>query len=76
MKPRSWLVEKYGERTADQIIAKKKEQQASKKPGEPEYCMYNPDLPDDEESLINLNGLCSNELGSCGNVACCSSWGL
>ena len=50
MKPKAWLVDKYGEAVADQVIEKKKEQQSKRKPNEVHYTMPNPDIPDSEDS--------------------------
>lgn len=52
MKDRAWLIAKYGESTAEQVMATKKEQQAKKKPDEPNYTMDNPDVPGSEETCM------------------------
>ena len=54
MRPKSWLVEKYGLGVADAIIAEKRAMQAKRQPHEPQYCMRNPDLPNSEESWKNI----------------------
>ena len=54
-KTRPWLIEKYGEATALQIIQSKKDLQAKRGPNDPVWVMANPDVPDSEVShLLNL----------------------
>ena len=55
MKDKAWLIEKYGEATALQIIQSKKDLQAKRGPNDPVWVMANPDVPDSEVSrLLNL----------------------
>ncbi len=51
MKPREWLIARYNDPiVVDAVIAQKRELQANRKPGDPVYCLRNPDLPNSPES--------------------------
>lgn len=49
MRPKTWLVEKYGEGVAATIIAEKRAMQQKRQPADPIFCMRNPDLPQSED---------------------------
>ena len=52
MKDKDWLVQKYGEPTALQIIKTKKDLEAKRGPHDPAWVMANPDVPDSEVSYL------------------------
>lgn len=54
MKDRTWLLERYKDEVAvNSIIAKKREAQAQRKPGDPMFVMRNPDLPESEDPVLS-----------------------
>ena len=57
MRSKLWLVENYGATLAEEIIAGKIKLQATRTAADPMWIMSNPDLPDNEESWINI--ICS-----------------
>ena len=54
MKNRAWLVEKYGEGTADSIIENKRQMQLKRKSTDPQYVMDNPDIPGSKETFLEI----------------------
>ena len=53
MKDRTWLEDRYGTLAAAEIIKTKREAQAKRQEGEPNYVIRNPDLPDSEVAWLS-----------------------
>lgn len=54
MKPREWLVSRYGEVATSGIVMQKREAQSKRGINDPVFVMRNPDLPNSEDTYMYM----------------------